>query len=653
MSVNALDVLHRAFVRSMEHIRVIRPIYAVTLIAAVAAQCALTYFDAFDKFYEFSRAHENWQLDEWFTSLSVLSVVLLAALIVRSRDLKREVERRAAAEAQIDIALTNMRQGLSMFDAEQRLVMCNDRFVSMYGLPAKLTAPGTPLQQILQYCDADPFAKGVVPAHSLHELPSDIAEGLESVAIGKLKDGRTISVAHQGLSNGGWVSTHEDITERRHIEERISHMAHHDALTDLPNRAMLCQLLEDMVARVRRGECLAVLYLDLDRFKEINDTLGHAVGDALLKAVAARISRCVRETDTVARMGGDEFAVVVPTIDPAVESTALAARIIESISAPFELSRHRVTIGTSIGIALSPNDGVDPDQLLRNADLALCRAKSDGRGTLRFFELEMDQRMQARRAMERDLRKAITDGEFELYYQPIVSLARDCVTGFEALLRWNHPERGRVSPADFIPIAEETGLIVPIGEWVLRRACMEAVSWPKNLTIAVNLSVAQFKSKRLVDAVGEAIRAAGLCPSRLELEITETVLMQDTDAALSVLGKLREIGIRIALDDFGTGYSSLSYLRRFPFDKIKIDRCFISDLTDKADESLALLRMIANLGLSLGIATTAEGVETKEQLDVVRAEGCAEVQGYYFSAPKPASEIAKYFLEPALAANAA
>jgi diguanylate cyclase (GGDEF)-like protein len=382
-----------------------------------------------------------------------------------------------------------------------------------------------------------------------------------------------------------------------------------------------------------------VLCLDLDRFKEVNDTLGHPVGDELLRAVAGRLRRCVRETDTIARLGGDEFAIVQISRTQPTDATALASRIIEAIDAPFDIDGHRVAVGTSVGIAIAPTDGTDPDQLLKNADLALYRAKSDGRGTYRFFEQEMDQRMQARRKLELDLRRALVDGEFELHYQPFVNLDRNEVIGFEALLRWRHPERGMVSPAEFIPLAEETGLIVPIGEWALRRACREAIGWPDGIAIAVNLSAAQFRNRQLVQTVVNALAAAGLPATRLELEITESVLLQDAEAAREILLQLRSLGVRIALDDFGTGYSSLSYLRTFPFDKIKIDRCFIADLSTSAEAPLAILRAVTQLGATLGMTTTAEGVETEEQLALVRAVGCTEMQGHLFSPPRPAHEV--------------
>ncbi|RPI35712.1 MAG: EAL domain-containing protein, partial [Hyphomicrobiaceae bacterium] len=419
--------------------------------------------------------------------------------------------------------------------------------------------------------------------------------------------------------------------------------------TDLPNRVLLAERLQQALIRAGSKGAVAVLCLDLDRFKEVNDALGHTVGDTLLKAVAGRLRSCVRDTDTIARMGGDEFVILQSAAAQPVDATSLAARIVEALSAPFVIEEHQMLVGASIGIALSPHDGAEPEQLLKNADIALYRAKSEGRGTYRFFEKGMDVRMQARRTLEIDLRKALVEGEFELYYQPIHDLERNALCGFEALLRWNHPQRGMVTPAEIIPLAEETGFIVPVGEWVLREACAEAAKWSNHLKIAVNLSPKQFRSRNLVQTVVNAIVASGLSPGRLELEITETILLHDSAATLETLRKLQNFGIRIALDDFGTGYSSLSYLRSFPFDKIKIDRSFINGLSDGSAEAVAIVRAMTQMGLSLGMSTTAEGVETAAQRDIVRAEGCTEVQGYLYSLPKPAHEIAKMIARDAAA----
>jgi diguanylate cyclase (GGDEF)-like protein/PAS domain S-box-containing protein len=430
-----------------------------------------------------------------------------------------------------------------------------------------------------------------------------------------------------------------DVTERKQAEARIAHMAQHDALTGLPNRVLFHERLDAALAQLgHRGGTLAVHCLDLDHFKSVNDTLGHPIGDELLRVVAERLKADLGDGDLVARLGGDEFAVIQMDIAHPREASDLAAKLINAVSAIYDIQHHEVLIGASIGIALAPSDGDAADVLLRNADMALYRAKAEGRGASHFFEPEMDRRIQARRVLELDLRKAFANGEFDLYYQPLINLQADQISGFEALLRWHHPERGMVLPGEFIPLAEEIGLIGPLGEWVLRRACTEAARWPGDLKIAVNLSPAQFRTRSVVQAVLSALAYSGLPPDRLELEITESVLLGETEANLTILHQLREIGARISMDDFGTGYSSLSYLRSFPFDKIKIDRSFVRDLAERPD-CMAIIRAVAGLGASLGISTTAEGVETRAQLDRLRAEGCTEAQGFLFSPPRPSADI--------------
>jgi diguanylate cyclase (GGDEF)-like protein len=539
---------------------------------------------------------------------------------------------------QLDAALNTIPQGLCMYDAAQRLVVCNEPYRKMYGLAPEQAQPGTTVRELVEWRIAKGLYAGPDPEAYLRDRLAPVVAASNSLH--ELSDGRVVAISRLPMPGGGWVATHEDITERRRAEARIAHLAHHDALTDLPNRALLRERLEEAIAAMRQGgRPLAVLMLDLDRFKEVNDSLGHPIGDALLKTVTQRLSGCVREMDTIARLGGDEFAIVVRTSEPATESVSIAQRILQVIEAPFDLDGHHVIVGTSIGIALAPSDGEDPDQLLKNADLALYRAKSEGRGTYRFFEPGMDQRMQARRSLEKDLREALVNGEFALHYQPLVNLERDEICGFEALLRWNHPQRGNVPPNDFIGIAEETGLIMPLGEWVLRQACTEAATWPAHLKIAVNVSPAQFRARNLADVVVRTLAATGMPPQRLELEITESVMLQDEEEAFSTLTRLHALGVRIALDDFGTGYSSLSNLRKFPFDKIKIDRSFVSDLSVANVDALAVVRSVAQLGVSLGMATTAEGVETREQMEHVRAEGCTEMQGYYICPPSPAEDI--------------
>jgi diguanylate cyclase (GGDEF)-like protein/PAS domain S-box-containing protein len=440
----------------------------------------------------------------------------------------------------------------------------------------------------------------------------------------------------------------EDVTERKLVEKRIAHMAHHDALTDLPNRLLLRERLEQELTYVRRGGQLAVLYLDLDHFKSVNDTLGHSTGDALLKAAADRLRGCLRDTDFIARLGGDEFAIIQTSLEQPADAAILAQRLRDQmIRAPFELNSHQFVVDMSVGIALAPHDSTDVDQLLRSADMALYGAKSEGRGTYRFFEPQMDARMKRRRALELDLRKALVNGEFQLYYHPIVSVQNNQISCCEALLRWHHPERGMIPPEEFIPVAEETGLMVPIGEWVLRHACSDAAAWPTDVKVAVNISPVQLRNETWSQTVVGALLASGLSPLRLELEITESVLMQNNEATLRTLHWLRQLGVRIAMDDFGTGYSSLSYLRSFPFDKIKIDRSFVGDLLNSAD-ALKIVQAIASLASGLNMITTAEGVETERQLEIIRAAGCTEMQGYLFSPPRPAAEILRLILPRAL-----
>ena len=426
-----------------------------------------------------------------------------------------------------------------------------------------------------------------------------------------------------------------DVTERRKAEARIAHMAHHDGLTNLANRELFQERLKEAL---EGDKAIAVLCVDLDLFKNVNDSLGHPIGDRLLKLVAERLRSQVRGNNLAARLGGDEFAIILSSDVSPNETSDFAAKLIKMLSAAYEIDGNEVIIGASIGIALSPGDGDTSEELMRNADLALYRAKEDGGGVHRFFEREMDRQAQKRRDMELDLRRAFANGEFELHYQPLVDIATDRISGFESLLRWRHPDKGMISPAEFIPVAEDIGLIVAIGEWVLREACSEAVKWPADVKVAVNLSPVQFRSRNLVQVVVSALANSGLSPKRLELEITESLFLAETEANLAILHQLRELGVSISMDDFGTGYSSLSYLRSFPFDKIKIDRSFVKDLAQRSD-CVAIVRAISGLGRSLNITTTAEGVETMDQLDWLRAEGCNQVQGFLFSAAKPASEI--------------
>jgi len=565
---------------------------------------------------------------------------------------RQAVNVRSGADQQLllDTVVNNMSQGVLMFDSQARLVFCNQRYIDMYGLSSEVAKAGCALQDLLAH-RAAVGQFGGSPEDYIADLLEDIAAGKTSSVMVKSADGRVFSIVRNPIAGGGWIATHEDITDRQRAEERIVHMARHDALTDLPNRTMLRERLDHELKRVKRGECLAVLCLDLDHFKSVNDTLGHPIGDELLKVVAERLRRCTREPDTIARLGGDEFAIIMTGMERPTDAVALAKRIRESITKPYHIDGHQILADISIGVSLAPMDASEPDQLLKNADMALYGAKGDGRGTYRFFEPEMDAKMKTRRELEMDLRSALVNSEFELYYQPLVNLQTNDITAFEALVRWNHPTRGLVSPADFIPVAEETGLIIQLGEWVLRRACQETAQWPAHIKVAVNLSPSQLKSRNLTELVVSALEDSGMSAHRLQLEITETVLMHNTFNTLATLHQLRKLGVQIAMDDFGTGYSSLSYLRSFPFDKIKIDRSFIQDLSNGA-EPLAIVNAVAGLARSLNMISTAEGVETQQQLDQLQSIGCTEMQGYLFSHARPAADIVRLFLDPVAMAAA-
>jgi len=572
------------------------------------------------------------------TAFIILGISLAAAAM--DRRAKGAIRRQKVL---LDTALENMSHGLCMFDAEGRILLYNQRYSEMMGRSG-LSLKGRSLlevvrdQKAINLWDGDPdqfFAEVTAAARAGASVTKIVA-----------RQGRSIRVVDQPMKGGGWIATFEDITEWQQAQEQIFHMARHDALTNLPNRTLFREQLEQALRLVKRSDQLAVLCLDLDHFKDINDSLGHPVGDALLKEVARRLGECIGENDTVARLGGDEFAIVQFCNDcDATAVAALASHVVESIAAPYDIGDHQLVIGVSVGISLAPEDGKNPDELLKNADLALYRAKADGRGTYRFFEAGMDARAQARRLLELDLRLALRRDEFEVHYQPIRVVATDEVVVFEALVRWNHSQRGMIAPANFIPLTEETGLIVQLGDWVLRRACMDAAGWSRKVGVAVNLSPVQFKNQNLVSSVTAALHLSGLPAHRLELEITESVLLQNSEGTLAILHEFRAMGVKISLDDFGTGYSSLSYLRSFPFDKIKIDRSFVSELATRND-SMAIIRAVTGLGKSLGIATTAEGVETSAQLELLRQEGCTQAQGYLFSKPRPAADVESMLAGP-------
>jgi diguanylate cyclase (GGDEF)-like protein/PAS domain S-box-containing protein len=575
---------------------------------------------------------------KFFVAVAVLSNALLVATLYL---VFRQMTRRLSVEKQrLDTAMNTMTQALLMFDQDERLIVCNRRYIDMYGLSADVVKPGAHFRDVIQH------------RHDTGSFQGDVAaycEGILSAADRTLSsliettDGRLIEIKNQPVASGGWLATHEDVTDRVRAEERIAHMAHYDTLTDLPNRVLLRGHLESRGAELAAGKPFAILYIDIDEFKGVNDSLGHEIGDELLRQVANRLRSCVTGDDLVARLGGDEFAIVkAGTSDPA-ELTVLAEQILKALRAPVNCKRHEIPVDASIGIAIAPDHGDNLDDLLKRADLAMYVAKSEGRRTSRCFVPEYDAKARQQRQLEFDLRQALARGEFEVHYQPLVDLAANVVTGCEALLRWRHPERGTVSPAEFIPVAEEAGLIGEIGEWVLRQACTEASSWPGQICVAVNVSPVQFRSKTLALKVAGALADSGLAPGRLELEVTETVLIRDDEEALTILKQLRELGVRIALDDFGTGYSSLSYLHRFPFDKIKIDRSFISDIGEP-DGSCPIVQAVVSMAAARHMSTTAEGVETEAQRQILRGLGCSQMQGYLFSPAVPALRVRQLLL---------
>jgi diguanylate cyclase (GGDEF)-like protein len=589
----------------------------------------------------------SWRERALLAIVAVLAVVV--GLLLRRH--RRFDQKLAAERLQLGVAVNNIPQGLVLYDASARIVVCNQPYLEMFGLSPDVVKPGCTMQRLISHRketgsfdgDVDEFCSAIIRNVSLGKATRQLTDA---------PGGRAIEIVNRPLKAGGWVATIEDITERTRADAKIAHLAHYDALTDLPNRALFRERLEQALNGVRPGEHFAVLYIDIDEFKSINDALGHAIGDELLKGVADRLRGCLRETDVAARLGGDEFAVIQTSITSQSQITDLVDCIYDAIREPFECAGHLITTDASIGIALAPGEGLDLDQLLRNADLALYGAKGDGRRTYRFFEAGMDARARARRSLEFELRQAIDDGALEVHYQPVVTLEQGKVSCCEALLRWRHPERGMISPAEFIPVAEETGLINQLGQWVLHTACMEAANWPDDVRVAVNVSPVQFKSQTLVLNVAAALAASGLAASRLELEITEAVLIRDDEVALEVLHHLRSLGVRIALDDFGTGYSSLSYLQRFPFDKIKIDRSFIKDLAG-AGASSSIVQAVVNIAAASDMTTTAEGVETEQQRNLLYILGCTEMQGFLFSPAIPAVEIRRLLAQPGRAISAA
>ncbi len=569
--------------------------------------------------------------------------VLWTGVILDATRIKMAELAAADTEARTREAIVeSLSQGFLLYDSDDKLVLRNSHFSNFYPELDDVALPGTSYEDVLRA----ELRAGLDAAQCSRSLSSRFAERM---AMRKSADGYVIErhlsedcwimISEHRTPDGGTVVLYADVSEIKQREQHIQHMAHHDALTGLPNRVLFQSRMQEAIDQAQRhGTKIAIACLDLDNFKNVNHTLGHPAGNSLLCTVAKRIQQQIRETDTVARLGGDEFAIILTDFEDAEFVHGAAERILKSLASPIDVDGQETITGASMGIALLSDDAAEPNRLFKNADLALYRAKNDGRNKYRFFEQEMDETALARRKVEIDLRLAIEKNEFELYFQPLVNMGENKIAGFEALIRWNHPELGLVSPDDFIGIAEDTGLIVAIGEWVLKSACEAAVQWSEPVKVAVNISPIQFKRLNLVEFVSDTLQQTSLDPGRLELEITETVLMQNTAETMDTLYRLKGLGVRIAMDDFGTGYSSLGNLRSFPFDKIKIDRSFVSDLESNA-EAAAIVSAVVGLGKSLGIDTTAEGVETRDQLVYLRIEGCSEAQGFYYSKPRPGHEV--------------
>src|SRR6478672_10581749 len=570
-------------------------------------------------------------------TLSIRDIIIQALTMTRKEAaLATRFEQQAN---RFDIALNNMSHGLCMLDEQNRLQVWNDRFLELLHLKSAPVRVGMPASMLIHHS----IRAGNHKTRSVRKVIDDLVQGLQHNRFDQVQtspDGdRTIAISRRMMSGGGSVVILEDVTESKRAQERITHLARYDDLTGLANRNQFRERINGMLAAMHKGKNhIAIHLIDLDRFKTINDTLGHPIGDKLLKEVASRLKTVIRPGDMITRFGGDEFVVLQVGTERYQDAKWLAQRLARTLKDPFEIDGHRIDIGASIGIAMAPMDGVDADQLLKKADMALYAAKNGGGGDHRFFALEMEEAAQERRALELDLREALSSDQFQLYFQPLVDLRTGRVTTCEALMRWKHPNRGMVPPAVFIPIAEETGLIISLGEWALQRACAEAANWPKSVKVAVNLSPVQFRDRGLALHVVSALAKSGLPAQRLELEVTERLLLEDSDGTLAAMEQLKNLGVSISLDDFGTGYSSLNYLRKFPFQKIKIDQSFIAGLGEERDAQ-AIIGAVAGLGASLDKTVVAEGIETEEQLKQVKAHGCHEGQGHLFGEPMAAETI--------------
>jgi diguanylate cyclase (GGDEF)-like protein len=581
------------------------------------------------------------------TSLAGLFAIGLAFALLAlglGRQLRAREAQLAEVNLRLDTALESMKQGLCFISSDQRVLLANRRYAEIYALPPEAIKPGTSFEQIAKWRAMAGTSPRDAEAHS-QKILSHMARGMHTGnMVLNLKNGQVIAIHYRHMADGAWIATHDDVTATLENEARLNFLARHDPLTGLPNRTLFLEKLAEALANLAPGASFALHCLDLDDFKIINETLGHPVGDRLLQTVATRLRTCLHESDILARLGGDEFAIIQFNLTRPDDAANFATGILASIAVPYDIQDHRLETKTSIGIALAPSDAADVDNVLKHADTALHWAKAEGRARFRFFEAAMNAALQLRHSLEADLRVALAQQQLELFYQPMLDIPSNDVIGFEALLRWRHPERGLIPPLDFIPLAEETGLIVPIGTWVLQQACREAAGWPVHIRVAVNVSAVQFRGDGLVSAVQTALATSGLSPARLELEITESILLQNSEVNLTILRALAQLGVRVSLDDFGTGYASLGYLRNFRFDTLKIDQSFVRDMADSADCE-TIVRAIANLGRSLGMRVLAEGVETSPQLDTLRAIGCHSAQGYLFSRPRPAGDITALLAE--------
>ena len=579
-----------------------------------------------------------WEQTKFLVGVGVLSILVTAFIlyvIVRkiSKEHASSKQRLMSEKQRLGSTIANMPHGVCMFGPDKKLVVANELYSTMYRLNPEEAPPGTTLNAILE----SRIKAGSSPKDTEGYIASRLEEAFlaqPGYIINELGDGRVIAISRRPMPDGGSVAIHQDITLQKRAEEKIKHLAHYDPLTNLANRVLFLERANEAVKKCRlHGKRFAVHLLDLDQFKEVNDSLGHAFGDSLLVEVASRVRACVGPADLVARLGGDEFAVLQTIGATGSEDVAsLAKELLRTIAQPYEIDSYQLMIETSIGVAFAPDHGLEAAELLKKADLALYRAKSHGRNDWQLFEPGMEEEARSRLALAMDLKNAVLREDFELHYQPVVSVVSEATVGAEALVRWQSPHRGVVGPSEFIPLAEETGQIVALGEWILQRACRDAADWPSHLSVAVNLSPAQFRGDNLVDCVERALSQSGLPPKRLELEVTESVLLQHNEHNLEILRRLQKLGIAIVLDDFGTGFSSMSYLLSFPFDRIKIDRKFVADLTRRNDCG-AIVNAVSGLARSLNITTTAEGVETPEQLTLLRAAGCTFAQGYLFGRP--------------------